>query len=244
MFNQKGTAIFTALFMVAIVSAISVALISYQRLDIFRTQQMITADRANQYTQGALYWAVGELKNPGLVPSSPSIKWPKTIPATLIQSQQGVIEAELDYYNPRFNLNSLKQSGQVTKFIEVVNGATGEFPAGWAEEVSKHIRAWISASGSEYAETYLSQAPPFRMAKQPMISVSELRLIEGVSAQQYEGLAPLLSVYPEGGDEDYFLLHTTVTLGDQQQENYALLQRRFSQGKVVIKLIWQVLGAH
>ena len=239
--NQRGTVIFTALFMVAIISSISVALITFQRLDIMRARQIVTTEQAQQYSYGAIYWAISVLKNPALVATAEPTKWPKTIPATLLQGAQGAITAELDYYNNRFNLNELVKAQKITELAKIIQNAGLDFPKDWANEVGQQIMAWINTQESKYDENYLSHDPPYRMAHMPMVSVSELRLIEGVSAEQYEMISPLLSAFTVNSPEK-FLLHTTVQISDQQLQMYALLQRSISQGKVEVQTLWQVFN--
>lgn len=242
--NQKGTAIFTALFITALVSAIAIALAAYQRVDIHRTEQLVRSAEIHEYSQGAIYWAIAVLKNPSLKPDDESTKWPIAIPTTLIQQGQATISADLEYMNKsRFNLNKLADNAELPNFIELLNNTQHEFPQGWAEEVVKHIQAWITKAESPYEENYLAQNPPYRMAHQPMLSVAEFRLIEGVDAKQFNVLEPLLIAY-EVDSGQYFLLRSQITLRDQELQTFSLLQRSESSGKVSVSLVWQMIGSY
>lgn len=241
MLREKGTAIFTALFMVAIVSAISIALIAYQRIDVMRTRQIVVSTQAEQYSYGAIYWAISVLKNPALVASADSTQWPKTIPPTLLEDMPGAITAELDFYNNKFNLNELTSSEKIPDFVKVIKDAGIDISDAWINDVGAQIIAWTNQKESPYDDNYLSRNPPYRMAHKTFSSVSELRLIEGVSAEQFEMLAPLFSAYPPNSP-DKFLLYSIVQLDDQQLQMYALLQRSVSQGKVEVQTLWQVFG--
>lgn len=237
--RQKGTAIFTALLMVSIVSAITVALALSQRVDIYRTQQLVRSIEAEEYSKGAVYWAISVLQDPDLNPNDGNKTWPIVLEPTLLSKDNVVINGQLEFYKKRFDLNSLKKSEQKVPFLELVKKTNFQFPDGWATEVADHVQQWVSKATIEVADPYLLLSPPYRMAHQPMVSVSECRLLEGVSGEYFEILAPFLSASGEG---ESFLLKTTVTIEDLELETYSLLQRSVSGGKVAINLLWQTRG--
>ncbi len=232
MYKQKGTALFTALLMVSIVSAIAVSLALSQRVDIYRTQQLVRSIEAEEYTKSSIYWAISVLQNPSFNPDDEKQVWP------VVFNNEG-LQAQLDYYNKRFDLNSLKKSEQMQTFQELVKKTEQQFPEGWALTVANQVQEWISKATFNVADPYLLLSPPYRMAHQPMQSVSEFRLIEGVSAEDFQVLAPFLSV---SNGLQSFLLKTIVNKEDLELITYSLLQRNDSGGKVVVQLLWQTRG--
>lgn len=239
MHNQKGTAIFTALLMVSIVSAIAVTLAMSQRIDIYRSTQLVRSIEAEEYADGAVFWAKSVLFDPNLNPNDENAAWPIILPATLLTQPNVRITGKLEFYNKKFDMNSLKKSEQMAPFLQLVKNTNFAFPEGWASIVANNVQQWISNATIETADEYLLLNPPYRTAHQPMVSVSELRLIDGVNAEYFVALAPYISA-TNGGE--CFLLSTTVNIEDVEIDIYTLLQRAVSGGKVAVKLLWQTRG--
>lgn len=73
-------------------------------------------------------------------------------------------------------------------------------------DLAQNLIDWIDADdvrlrGGPEDAYYLEQTPPYRAANRPLLSVDELRLVEGFDARLVEALRPYVSVHPlVGGD--------------------------------------------
>lgn len=125
--------------------------------------------------------------------------------AVLPLDDQGVVEVQIDDLSGRFNLNDLvSSSGQVDTLARerferllMVLGITGihvDALIDWIDE-NDETR---SAYGAEDGE-YLLAEPGYRAGNQPFVSVTELRLIEGMSEEIYQALKPYVAALPVHG---------------------------------------------
>jgi type II secretory pathway component PulK len=70
-----------------------------------------------------------------------------------------------------------------------------------ARELTANLIDWVDADevrvlGGPEDEYYQRQEPPYRAANQPLLSVDELRLVEGFDVELVEALRAYVSVYP------------------------------------------------
>ena len=92
------------------------------------------------------------------------------------------------------------------RFIRLLR-SVGETPMSEAEatEVLEAIQDWIDADvletgfGGAEQSHYAQQETPYRPADGPLRDISELRLIKGISAELYNALRPLVTVWPVEG---------------------------------------------
>lgn len=104
--KSRGTAIFMALLMIAIVAAIAVTLARLQRIDIRRTQMMITSEQGYLYAQGVVDWGISALES-DLKSPLPDESWPLVLPSTPTPDGQGRISGILQDAEGLFNINNL-----------------------------------------------------------------------------------------------------------------------------------------
>lgn len=244
--KQRGTAVITALLMVSIAAAIGVALMTEQKINIRRTQQLKTAQQAYYMSEGALYWAKAVIKD--YVPlqqreaqQTGGLEWPQILPETPILGGQGRVRAELNIASNYINLNNLGSAEDVNKLTELLQGIDG-MNQEQVQALIKAIKAWIEPKPTlQLDERYLAQTPPYRAAHQAMQSKSELRLVSGVTPQVYERLKDSVTAAPANGNQT-FLLHAAVELQGQLLNVYSILQQTTAEGKVGVSVLWQSRG--
>ena len=115
--------------------------------------------------------------------------------------EQGGVELQIVDENGRFNLNWLNTEAldgkRYSKQFEVILQNLGI-----DTQLVQAIKDWID-SDQEPSETgaednnYLVLDPPRRTADFPLISLSELRLIQGVGKEEFELLTPLVTTLPK-----------------------------------------------
>lgn len=112
----------------------------------------------------------------------------------------------------RFNLNAMLQQGKVdeamrTQLASLIEGVIAIMPEPPAEghydaaQLAANVADWIDADdvasdGSAEQEIYARQTPPRRPSNLPLLSVDELRLVDGFDGPLVEALRPFVGVYP------------------------------------------------
>lgn len=153
--------------------------------------QILIKDFDNDQEQGALVDSSEEL-------------WSARA-AILPLESGGVAEVQINGLGGRINLNDLlTPSGEVDtltrqrveRLLEVLD-ITQVSVAALIDWIDTNEQT-ISAAGAEDG-TYLMTEPAYRAANQPFVSLSELRLIDGMTEEAYTLLRPHLVVLPVSG---------------------------------------------
>lgn len=124
------------------------------------------------------------------------------------------VELRLDIEDAaaRFNLNAMLKQGQVEEAMRaqleaLLAGVIAIMPEAPPEgrydpaQLAANVADWIDADevasdGSAEEEIYGRRTPPTRPSNLPLLSVDELRLVEGFDGPLVEALRPFVGVYP------------------------------------------------
>ena len=196
-------ALITALLLTAIVSVLAVSMVSAQRIDIRRTQNVIDNDRAYVLALGVEAWVkhllIRDLNNSTI--DSLDEQWATVLPPIAVEG--GTISGRLHDLSGRFNINNLLNAEggvdalQKERFGRLLDGL------GIDRSLVNAVIDWLDANqqanfpGAEDDE-YLSYESPYRTADRPMVSPSELRLVKGVTAEVFQTLVPHVATLPRG----------------------------------------------
>jgi general secretion pathway protein K len=134
---------------------------------------------------------------------SPDEPWAQY--SAVLPLDDGVVEVQVDDLGGRINLNDLvAASGAVNqtarnrlvRLLEVleVTSLNADVVIDWIDSNDETVTAYGAEDGS-----YLIQDPPYRAANQPFVSVTELRLLDGINEEDYQRLAPFVSALPVSG---------------------------------------------
>ncbi len=198
--KQQGAAIIVALFVTSLVAIAAIAMIERLRINL-RSTELITYNlQANLLAQGSLVWAMEQL-NTNWRQKKPN----QLIDLTPIQSpvnQVGNARISGTIFDAQghFNLNNLSDAGAKDDFIRLVVAAYPKMGVQGAREITAAIAYWIAAGAiNNVFDDYYAKAtsPPYRVPHRPMASVSELRLVKGVTAELYAALSPYVTALPE-----------------------------------------------
>ena len=197
--KQAGAAIIVALFVTALVAIAAVAMIERLRIDLYRTNLLFNDNRGSLYAEGSIAWAKEQLnknwreKKPNKIVDETPISSPEdTIDDVTIRTsifdQEGL-----------FNLNNLTNGEYMADFARLIRIVAPETTTETAKDLSLAVRDWISpgAIKTSFDEFYFKQNPPYRAPHRLMVSVSELRLVKGMTADLYNALAPYVTALPE-----------------------------------------------
>ncbi len=253
--NVSGSAIVAVLLVVAIITIIAVGLMSQQRIDIRRTQQLQTASQAYRYSQAVVFWAAGELKKPDNASASDKDQdtvWQLDFPSLAIEGNRGQVNGRLERLDQRVNLNGLTEITDQDDFVLSMGLKVPDLSEFELRSILKNLNDWVAPTNDTTEEPanndsyYTSLTPPYSPAHMPMVSVSELRLVVGVEAEVYQKLLPYIIALPSEvvgkTGKDYYLLQAEVVLDDQRLRVYSILHKQGAPPSVVVKVLWSTRG--
>ncbi|MEJ2692072.1 MAG: type II secretion system minor pseudopilin GspK [Candidatus Thiodiazotropha sp.] len=210
--RQQGIALITAISVVAMAAVAATAMVHSLQLGIRRTSNILISDQGVLYTMGSEAWSRGMLirdLQDGDHKSYDGLDedWAKELPPTPVEG--GQVQALTTDLQARFNLNNLylkkepSQQEQVdaARWLAIfrrllaaleLEESIAQAPADWLDEdIKPHF-----PDGAEDS-LYLNNDQPYRTGNGRMGNPSELRLVQGVTAEVYEKLLPYVTALPE-----------------------------------------------
>lgn len=201
--QQQGVALITALFIFALVAIAAVAMADRQSLDIRRTENLLHYDQAYMYALGGEKWAAQVLatadEDKNLDTLDPvQDPWLNQLPPVPVEG--GSISGFIRDVSARFPLNNLvdangnKNDAYVKAFQRFVDDITGGDKCGaqnsFNPELSNVLLDWIDPNdqaevGGAEDLVYLNRDRPHRVGNQLMASVTELRALNNLIAEEY-----------------------------------------------------------
>lgn len=197
--SQRGAAIIVALFVTALVAIASIAMIERLRADLRRTELIMNDTRVRLYAEGSIAWAMEQL-NTNLKRKKPNA----IIDNLPLQSPVNTIENATIYsiiYDQEglYNLNNLVDPEAQQGFIQLIKAIEPNMKIDDVNNLITAIRHWISPSGTNnpLEDYYAKQSPAYVAPHRPMVSISELRLVKGMTPRLYKKLSPFVTALPE-----------------------------------------------
>lgn len=230
--KTKGSILITALAVMAITASIAAMLLIMQSIEVKKTQLLITQDKLFGYAQGVEAWAMGVLKesvrerkkNEGYDDLTQA--WAQPMLPTGIDDGMGshvVVSGKIIDLQGLFNVNTLlfeendkllAEMGNKSKKIpeellpeRVFERLLEQLPAFngeelLAESITRAIVGWVG--GGEEGNTHLEASYAYSAAQRSLLSVSELRLIKGITASLMQQLLHVVCAIPfiPGAEDD------------------------------------------
>ncbi len=205
--RQRGLALITAVFVVAIVSTVAAFMALGQQIWIRQAQNFSDRAQGDAVARGAINYALMVLREDARNPSTSGKDdyteiWAKPI-ATPVEN--GIGAGQIVDAQARFNLNNLvdasNASGQTAQqpFVQMLRRLLQNLSLN--QNLADAIVDWLDNddTGPAGAEDvyYLTLSPPYRAANKKMYSVEELRLIKGIDAKTFAVLAPYVVALPD-----------------------------------------------
>lgn len=183
---QRGVALITAMLVVALAASAAVAMVSRQQYDIRRTGNLLQAEQAYLYVLGIEDWA-GQILRRDREDNNvdhAGEEWATLLPPIPVEG--GQLAGSIEELQGRFNLNDLILNGEVdaealARFRRLL--AALELNT----ELAMAVADWLDADiepifpGGAEDDTYTRGVRPYRSANAPFVSVSELRLLNGMN---------------------------------------------------------------
>lgn len=199
---QTGVALITVMLVVSISSVLAVTMVTRQNLAIHQTLNAMDQNQAYQYALGGEEIArqilhadfASEDKIDFLAED-----WAQEIEP--FEYAEGEVEIRITDLQGLFNLNSLsvrEQMGQVNKkrFLALLSVlALDQMMLDRITDWFDEDQAPRQLGAEDYA--YLVLDPPYRTASNPMVDVSELRLLLDITEEDYQRLVPYVCVLPD-----------------------------------------------
>ncbi len=200
--DNRGVALITVLLVVALATIASTAMVAQQQSDIRLTQARLLLEQARHVALageglGRVLLSQDRKKN-----STDDLgeDWAMTTPPLPIDNAQ-IMGCVIDQ-NSRFNLNNLinaqgridpTASGQLQRLLQLL-----DLDLSLASAIEDWLDADINPSGSGGAEDdfYSSLKQPHRSANRPLLDISELRAVRGITAEIFNKLEPYLTALP------------------------------------------------
>jgi general secretion pathway protein K len=199
--RQRGVAIITALLIVAIAATVSVTISTRLQLDVRRTGNMIAADQAYFYALAAESWSRRILEQDRKENEIDHLGEDWAIELPPIPVDGGYISGRLFDMQSCFNLNSLigpdGENSNARAQMERLLGNL-EIDSGYAQAVIDWLDTDLQTTIPDGAEDgyYMNLERPYRPANEPILSVSELRLIRGFDdALVYDRILPHICAF-------------------------------------------------
>lgn len=199
--SQRGVALITAMLVVALATMAAVAMVARQQYDIRRTGNLLQAEQAYLYVLGVDDWAAQILRRDredNTVDHSGE-EWATLLPPIPIEG--GQVGGSIEDLQGRFNLNDLVRggepdSGAIERFRRLL--AALSLDTGLAMVAADWLDQNIDPAfpGGAEDDSYLRVERPYRTANAPFVSVSELRLLQGVDKEVFATLAPHVCALP------------------------------------------------
>lgn len=209
--KQQGVALIMVLLAMALVVMLASGMTQQQSVRVFKAGHYLAQQQGRSIALGAEAFArqilirdFEEDKEDSLMVDSLDEFWAMNA-AVLPLDANGVAEVQIDDLGGRINLNDLvSANGQVDPITKdrltrllIALGITGlsvDTLVDWIDPDDQTISAYGAEDGQ-----YLMAEPGFRAANQPFVSVSELRLIEGMTEEIYVALRPHVATLPVNG---------------------------------------------
>jgi len=230
--SQAGAALIIALVVFSMVAILAVAAGSNFFVTFKRVENQLYGQQAYFYLLSAESLMRSALVEDSGNATDTLLEWaPKEF---LFEDQVStLIVGEVQDLQGRINLNLLSSSSdanQVPKerLIRLIQLMELENPidAGQAEEIANAVIDWIDDDefealtnpGGAESNEYRDGEPSIRAANRAMMSVSEFRLVNGVTDELYKAIRPYLTVYGSGeiniNTADPLVLRTLNEKGD------------------------------
>jgi general secretion pathway protein K len=301
--SQRGSAIIIALFIMSLAASMAVVMLSRSHIEIQRTQLILNADQANLLAQGSIDWAIEQLKNNAMhkKPDQLVDKLPMKSKKDKVNGFE--IESTIEDMQANYNVNDLTNVENQKYFLRLIHAVEPEVNLSDATSIVYATHEWVAPTTNDKIDAwYAKQKPAYKSPHQPMHSISELRMVKGMTAAIYNKLLPYVTALPDTAPinintapimvfytlspniskeaiitidqkrkatpftdaaafmaldvaknnqlnadrltvtSGYFLVKTSVKVGQQETVLYTLLQRDMKKSTPDVTTLWQTKG--
>jgi len=226
--GESGVVLLVVLFFVLLLSASITSFASRATIDSMISRNRDAAAQAEALARGGVRLAVGLLaedlfreETEGVPIETNSDPWALVGQQDIETADGSTLRLRIRDIGGRLNLNALPvgdggeppqetllfATGLMEKVVDALPLPPGEKSLYHPDELAESLIDWLDPddvrqSGGPEDAYYQEQDPPYRAANRPLLSVDELRLIEGFDGLLVEALRPYVTVYPWAPPED------------------------------------------
>lgn len=209
--DQQGVALIMVLLAMALIVMLAAGMIQQQSIRVFKAGHYLAQQQGTSIALGAEVFAsqilvrdFEEDKEDGKMVDSLDEFWAENA-AILPLDDNGVVEVQIDDFGGLINLNDLVALNgkvnpltkeRVTQLLAALGITTFRVDVliDWIDPNDQTISAYGAEDGR-----YLMADPGYRAGNQPFASVTELRLIDGMTEEAYRALRPHVTALPVSG---------------------------------------------
>lgn len=201
--RPQGIALVTALLVVALATVAAVAMATRLHVDVRRTANLVHGEQAYAYALAAESWALVILRRDVGDSTHDSLDedWATALPPIPVEG--GYVSGRVSDLQGRFNVNNLvDDKGNPSKVnIDYFKRLLSVLELD--PELAAPLQDWIDADinatfpGGAEDDTYLLAEPPYRAANRRLVSISELRAVQGYTDEVVRVLGPHVTALPQ-----------------------------------------------
>lgn len=198
--RARGVALLTVMFITVLLTTLVVYLVEDEYLAIRRVSNQQDSEQGFHVAVYAEQWACKVLEADARENQTDHAgePWSTGAPA-LGEGDAAVLQTDVDDLQGRFNLNNLaagRDDVWYPAFRRLL--AVLDLDPGLADAVVDWVDPDINVGGHYGAEDpeYLLKSPSYRAANRPMVEVSELAWIQGMTPEALQALRPHVTVLP------------------------------------------------
>lgn len=193
--KQQGTALIIALFITALVAITAISMMERLQIDVRRTTLILNANQAYFYADGSVNWAKEQLKDNWKKQKKNQIVDRMPIYSGKSTVQNAVISSSIEDLTGYLNINNLTTPTYQEMFERLLRIVSPKIEPKTAHDITLAVIDWISPTqrNLQLEDYYAKQKPPFRAPHRPMVSISELRLVKGMTKELFVALSPNIS---------------------------------------------------
>lgn len=191
--------IVVALFIVALVAAMSVTMMSRLARDTRRVELIVHDTQAELFAEGSVLWAKDTLRKNWISQKKDKLIDVLPIVSPVNNVNGYAISSVIRDAQGRFNLNNLSKPEWQPEFVRLLSLVYPKLKPEDANSIAKAILDWVTpgARDNEYSRYYAELAVPYRPAHRLMIDPGEVLLVKGMTPEIYAALKPYITALPE-----------------------------------------------
>lgn len=232
--KNKGSALLTALFIMTVVAIAATAMSVKLQIEINRTELIKKIDSLYFAKRKILLCHMEKLAKNALKKQKIFTLKDEINSNALINNTQ--FAAKTQDLQAKFNLNNLADKKYILSFSLLIQKVEPKIKNKAALDIAKSVFSWLQPlkAGNSNANLannyYLKQSPPYYPSHKSFVSISELRLIQGINQTLYLKLAPYVTALPKTtpinlNTASKFVL-ATLGNGLKEETVKAILQQR------------------
>ena len=202
--RQFGVALVFVIFIVFLVAALSVSLLSAQFVQVRRLENSKAFAQSLQYAYGVEAWGMEMLKLDQRTSQIDHLKeeWAKPLPTTAVDRDGAVtVAGTISDLSARFNLNQLTRLGiantQVINSFKQFTNRLGIKNANIDAIVDWIDRDKLARPGGAESPYYLRQEPAYNVPDRTLSSHEEIAYIRGIQPEFMDKTRQILTSLPE-----------------------------------------------